>query len=474
MLRAKNGSMLPLELNPAQQFLHEQINDQLQRQGLVRKIILKGRQQGISTYIQGRAYHRTTFNPGTRASIMTHHAEATDNLFLMAKRFHENCPAPMKPTVTADSGKRLAFGRLDSDYTVATAGTSGVGRSSTLQYFHGSEVAYWPHADSHVSGIMQAVAYEPGTEAYLESTANGPGDYFHKTWQQAVAGEGDWEPVFIPWFWQPEYVRPAVDLDDDEIEYARLYNLADQQMAWRRAKIIEFKGDVDRFRREYPATPEEAFQISADRAFLKALDIEDAMIAKQLEAVGPKLMGVDVARFGDDRTAVSIRQGRCAEILGTWGKTDTMDSVGRVKRLIDQYQPDRVWVDVIGVGAGVVDRLHEMGYHMVEAASASNAPLDTDTYINKRGEMYGELRAWLEDRPVGLVADDGLRADLAGLTIKRYDSKGRIQLETKDEAKARGIRSPDLADSLALTFYEPFVIDNSILPDMPVATSWLS
>ena len=149
-----------------------------------------------------------------------------------------------------------------------------------------------------------------------------------------------------------------------------------------------------------------------------------------------------------------------------------MDTTGRFKVLLDEHQPDKAFVDVIGVGAGVVDRLREMGYHNVVAASASERALDQDKYPNRRNEMYGELREWLADQPVKLPDDEELRADLAGLRIKRYDSKGRLQLETKDEAKSRGIRSPDLADAIALTFYEPVAELN--FPKIAEGSSWMS
>jgi hypothetical protein len=83
-----------------------------------------------------------------------------------------------------------------------------VGRSSTIQLFHGSEVAFWPHADTHAAGILQAVADAPGTEIILESTANGVGNFFHQLWASAERGASDFIAVFVPWHWQEEYRRP--------------------------------------------------------------------------------------------------------------------------------------------------------------------------------------------------------------------------------------------------------------------------
>ena len=140
-----------------------------------------------------------------RAFILTHKQEATDNLFSMVERFHLNCPAPVCPQIGRSNAKELAFSLLDSGYKVGTAGTEGVGRSDTIQYFHGSEVAFWKNADSHISGVLQAVPDEPGTEIILESTANGLGGLFYSMCKAAERGDSDYILIFLPWFWHGEY-----------------------------------------------------------------------------------------------------------------------------------------------------------------------------------------------------------------------------------------------------------------------------
>src|SRR4051794_21301514 len=261
-IRTKSGSIEPLVFNRVQRYIHARLQDQRQQTGRVRALILKGRQQGCSTYVGGRFYHRTTMRKGLRTFILTHEDAATQNLFEMVNRFHEHCPAPVKPSTGAANAKELFFDRLDSGYKIGTAGTRGVGRSSTLQLFHGSEVAFWPNAESHAAGVMQALADEDGTEAILESTANGVGNFFHLKWSDAERGIGEFIPVFVPWYWQEEYRKPPPDgffMDEEEQEYAALYRLTDEQMAWRRGKIIELK-DAALFKQEYPATAAEAFQ----------------------------------------------------------------------------------------------------------------------------------------------------------------------------------------------------------------------
>lgn len=474
-IRTKQGELAPLILNKAQRYLHEKVQEQLADKGYVRIIVLKGRQQGISTYIEGLGYQIASHRKGYRAFILTHEKAATQNLFDMARRYHENCPEFVRPETDSDSAKTLSFAALDSDYAVGTAGTKGTGRSGTVQFFHGSEVAFWPNAKDHAAGVLQSLPLAPDTYSFLESTADGMGNYYHKIWQDSVAGIGDYQAVFIPWYWQDEYQRPLEGaLDEDEKDYASRYGLSDEQMAWRRAKIIELES-VEQFRQEYPATPEEAFSASNHAQFMAGDDIEDAFEPKSIDPVGAKILSLDVARFGDDRNVAGYRQGRYAKILGVWSKTDTMDTVGRFKQMLDEHKPDKAFIDVIGVGAGVVDRLHEMGYSMVVAASASNAALNADKYPNKRNEMYGELREWMKDKPCYIERNDELQSELSAISVKRFDSKGRMQLESKDEMKAAGMRSPDLADALALTFFEPVDVGmTDWLPEIHEASSWMS
>ena len=161
--------------------------------------------------------------------------------------YHTNGLRDSETEIAAANCEELLFDRLDSGFKVGTAGTRGVGRSATIQLFHGSEVAFWPFAETHAAGVLQAVPNEPGTEIILESTANGVGGEFHARWTQAVAGLSDYEAIFTPWFWSDEYRRaPPEDfaLDDEEADYAALHGLDLAQMVWRRAKMAELKPNV--------------------------------------------------------------------------------------------------------------------------------------------------------------------------------------------------------------------------------------
>lgn len=421
-----------------------------------------------STYVGARFYHRSTHSRGIRVFILTHEDAATQNLFEMVDRYHDHCPDLVKPSTGASSAKELAFDKLDSGYKVGTAGTKGVGRSSTIQLFHGSEVAFWPHADTHASGVLQAIPEAPGTEVILESTANGMGNLFHQMWQDAESGKSDFIPIFVPWYWQDEYRRvppTGFSLDDEETEYAEAYGLDDEQMAWRRAKIVELK-DPLLFKQEYPATAAEAFQLTGHDSYIPAALVLKARKAEKIKPYGPLVLGVDPAWSGDARSAIAARQGRVVLGVKTRAKLSTMELAGWVKQAIDEDAPERVFIDVGGVGAGVYDRLVEMGYgDVVSAVNFGSSPLEPMPLdekgrpkggpLNRRAEMWMKSKEWLEDPGgVSLPDEDSIQTDACGPTYS-YDSLSRLKLEAKDHMQSRGVASPDEWDAIALTFAEP-------------------
>jgi hypothetical protein len=465
-IRTKAGQVTELAFNRAQRFIHSRLQEQLATLGKVRALILKGRQQGCSTYVGGRFYHKATHHRGLRSFILTHEDAATQNLFEMVNRYHEHCPALVKPSTGASNAKELNFDKLDSGYKIGTAGTKGVGRSSTLQLFHGSEVAFWPHAETHAAGVLQAVPDVAGTEVILESTANGVGNLFHKMWRDAETGKSEYIAIFVPWFWQEEYRKPVptdFSLDDEERDYAEQYGLDDEQMAWRRAKIVELKDPV-LFKQEYPATAAEAFQMSGHDSY-----IAPALVARarksECESNGPLVIGFDPAWTGGDRHAMAWRKGRRVLQVESKIKLDTMQSAGWAKQVIDRDKPKRMFIDVGGVGAGVYDRLREMGYgDVVRPVNFGSSPFEPERPegggpLNRRAEIWMKSKEWLEDPAGAQIPDsDSLQADACGPSYK-YDSNTRLQIEKKEDMRRRDVPSPDEWDAVALTFAEPVAPD---------------
>lgn len=458
-IRTKAGKVAPFELNDAQKHIHYCVEAQKTKTGKVRAIILKGRQQGCSTYIEGRFYWKVSHTRGIKAFILTHEEDATNNLFELAKRYHDNCPALVKPSTSAANAKELHFNKLDSGYKVGTAGNKSVGRSSTVQMFHGSEVGFWPNAQQHAAGIIQAIPDEIGTEVFKESTANGVGNYFHKEWQDAEAGLSEYIAIFIPWYWSNEYrkeVPKDFSMDAEERQYKESYELDLPQMAWRRSKIIELK-DPLLFKQEYPATAAEAFQVSGADPYIKAEIVMAARDAVVSDVYGDKKLGVDPARFGTDRTSICFRQGRKVHWIRSYSKKSTMEVAGLVRMAIKETGAKQCAIDVGGLGAGVYDRLVELvpesECELVQVNSAES-PIDGQKYTNKRAEMWGETRNWLETQPASIPNSDELQADLTQIKYS-YDSNNALKMEKKEDMAKRGFRSPDMADALGLTFAQP-------------------
>ena len=475
-IKTKGGTIEPFILNKAQSYIHDAIEAQLAETGKVRAIILKGRQQGCSTYTQARFYWKVTQRQGVNAFILTHEDEATKNIFGIGKRYHEF--SMMKPSTKATNEKKLIFDKLDSGYSVGTANNKGTGRSGTNQYFHGSEVAFWSHADEHAKGVLQTVPDLDGTEIILESTANGIGNYYHQQWQKAESGESEYIAIFVPWYWQDEYQKKLPDGFTPTIEETDLiqhYGLTMEQIAWRRNKITELSingiDGIKAFKQEYPNTASEAFQTSGEDGFISPDLVLKARKTEIQDRVGPLLVGVDPARFGSDRTAIIRRKGRAIFSKETYIKKDTMEVTGIIKKIIDTENPDGVFIDVGGLGAGVVDRLKEMGFSNIYPVNSGEKALDPDLYGNKRAEMWGEGKKWLEDTPCQIPDDDEIQADICGPSY-RYDSKTRLFIEKKEDMKKRGLRSPDIADAMFLTFAQP--IKPKVKLKIPQTSSWMS
>jgi hypothetical protein len=165
----------------------------------------------------------------------------------------------------------------------------------------------------------------------------------------------------------------------------------------------------------------------------------------------PRLLGVDVARYGDDRTVFCKRQGSKMFPLEKVRGWDTVQVAARVAQIIDEFDPHVTFVDGIGIGAGVVDTLLHTGYDVVDVV-ASRQSSDPKTYLNLRAEMWGGMKKWLESADI--PNDQELQQDLIGPEYS-FNAKLQTVLEKKEDMRKRGLESPDAGDALALTFASP-------------------
>lgn len=195
----------------------------------------------------------------------------------------------------------------------------------------------------------------------------------------------------------------------------------------------------------------------------KLIAVKDVMKAFEQKMAGstsPLVVGVDIARFGDDKTVLCFRRGRYCFDLKEYSQLDTVALANLLTKVIKESTPARVFLDLGNTGAGVYDILVDRGYaKIVRGVNFGAKAINDDRYANKRAEMWDSANQWLKSElPVQLVNNDELLDDLCSVN-KQYDNKGRLQLEPKEKVKERIGRSPDKADAFVLTFAEP-VYDN--------------
>jgi hypothetical protein len=165
----------------------------------------------------------------------------------------------------------------------------------------------------------------------------------------------------------------------------------------------------------------------------------------------PKILSIDVARFGDDMTVIGLRQGRKFEVLGKYRNLDTVQVAERVIMFQTQHEPEATIIDADGVGGGVVDQIRYRGFNrgLYEFHGGHRAN-DPTIHFNLRAQMWCEMRDWLKNG-AQIPDDPELAQDLCGLEYG-FSTKGAIQLEKKEDMKRRSLSSPDLGDCLAMSF----------------------
>ena len=294
-IRTKEGEIKPLILNPVQKRLVERIEAQRAATGKVRMVIVKARQQGLSTVVSAYQYWWLSQRKAQKGLVLAHVAESTTALFDMYHRLHSNVPRIMQPTTKYSSRTELVFSALDSGLRVATAGGKGVARGETFTTAHLSEVAFWPttFAENNFNGLIQCVPDTPGSAVFLESTANGMNGVFYNMYKGARAGTNGYELFFSAWFESDEYRDESFPADmvltPDEERLVELYDLDMAQLWWRRRKIATNGAEL--FTQEYPATAEEAF-ISTGRPVFNP----DYILERLANPVSPiRVMAVEEA-----------------------------------------------------------------------------------------------------------------------------------------------------------------------------------
>lgn len=286
----KYGNLVPLKLNYTQRQI-EKVIEKLESEGKpVRLIILKARQEGVTTFVTARYYWKVTTRENTAAGICTHVEKISTDVLEKSKLFYDESPPIFKPMRKSSTSKRMLFENpsnndavkaadpgLHSKIVIESAVNKTAFRGMTIQHMHLSELAFWPYPQETMRACMQAVPDHPDTSVIIESTANGIGNLFYNLWMRSINKEkatddlGTFIPLFFPWFVHEEYTKPVpqdFELTDDERELKEKYDLTDGQIAWRRWCIdVNCSGDINTFRQEYPSEWREAFLASGRPVF---------------------------------------------------------------------------------------------------------------------------------------------------------------------------------------------------------------
>ena len=335
MIRDKySNQLIPFYdvLNWEQMELIKMVAEDLATGRPIRYIVLKARQTGMSTLIEAMGYWWTSTHRFTTTVIIAHEKEATKNLYEMFRRYYEYSHPSFKPDRKYNTKQDLTFDvsdevkktydaqnlpspGLQSEIKTMVA-TEGKGRSSTIKFLHGSEVAFWDDSADVTSAAVQAVPMAPETFIFLESTANGIGGYYYDEWNAAKRGESQFRPVFFPWHSHNEYETPNIiddDLGDLDAEEEALYKLFEHEgydraswprkIYWRRLKKKEFRTDPKKFYQEYPSTPEEAFLASGRPVFDVPMLQEMERIAVDAQKTHPYMCG-DIKKVVDPDTGM--------------------------------------------------------------------------------------------------------------------------------------------------------------------------
>ena len=181
---------------------------------------------------------------------------------------------------------------------------------------------------------------------------------------------------------------------------------------------------------------------------------------------GPVVIGVDVARFGPDRSVALVRRGNVVEDIRAYYQIDTADLAGRVANAYHELRPDRIHVDEVGMGVSVVDHLRAQGIP-VRGVNGASDPMRDRACANLRAEGFWTLSRRFKTHNIRIPHDAELMAELADLRY-RFNSRGKVLMESKETMRSRGIPSPDKADALMLAFLDddPFDGDQRWMRDL--------
>lgn len=284
----KRSRLVPLVHNIAQLKVYNAMSLQIKNNLPIMLIILKARQEGISTFIEACIFERINRKANRHGCIASADKDSTEKVFRMCQVFQEEMPSDFRRRTDRASAKEIRYTAPHrSSMLCQTAGKQVLGRGGTTQYVHPTEVAFWANAKTQLLGLLQEVPEDPDTMVVLESTANGVGGAFYETYWAAVKrlrnnahDYAGYLPIFLSWQDFPEYQTPlprrckeVPNMTPEMKEYiaegvSMGVELTPEQIYFALLKIQnKCGGDIDLFKQEYPRTAREAFQSTGRMVF---------------------------------------------------------------------------------------------------------------------------------------------------------------------------------------------------------------
>jgi hypothetical protein len=248
--------------------------------------------------------------------------------------------------------------------------------------------------------------------------------------------------------------------------FYKIYRFATKDPEWFHTRLkynetnVIAPSEIEQMRKlmgpnEFARELESSFEVEGYDQLVSGATVEEAFTRSVPVDHGQQLVfGLDVARFGDDRTVLIMRRGNHLLDARAWRNNDLMQTAQQVTTLAQRYKPKMIYIDGIGVGGGVVDRMRHLGHTNIEDVNVARKASEPNAFANLRAECYMRMKRWMEDR-ASIVTEFPLKQefedDVSAVTYS-YDTKGRIQIDSKEDLKAKGLPSPDISDAVALTF----------------------
>lgn len=447
-IKTKNQQTVLLQLNTAQTMIHDRIK-QLRALGRpIRMIILKARQEGVSTLCEALIFERTARFENTNSLIVAHEPESTDAIFAMSKLFYDLLPTWAKPMRRYDNKKQMVFENpeeksrahdpgLRSRMVIATAEKAKVGRGLTLHNFHGSEVAFWKNARDLMLSVLQAIPNLPNTSVFLESTANGfggDGEYFYRTVQDVLAGRSEFELMFLPWHLMDEY-STAFAGDKEKIKFSEILDeyekalmvsakVSLEQLNWRRWAIQNLcGGDTEKFKQEYPATIEEAFVASSKAVIPKQYieaqgkftrspirKLDDILIYEEPNPKHFYSLGADPSEgIGQDDSTITVIDKMTGREVGAYiGQIQPDLFAKKIKQTAELFNDALAVVEINNHGLAVINALKSDYSNLYQrtvfdkATDTKRKELGWKTTQTTKPLMVDDFIAGLRDEDIGL------------------------------------------------------------------------